>query len=216
MYINLSSVIKLNRALVINSTIGANGLLQVYSGSPPPSPDYPATGTLLASLPLATSAATAFYCVQQAIINNPGVNGTDGTSLVSGTTGSGVMCQISVQILNGAIFAVQAISLPGAYVTSPTDITNEPVIGAGLAGATLSLVMTGQLNFTSIPQSIILTSGTAGYARLTDNTGIIGMMDLDINVIQPSGSPNPSVIINTMNLVQGGPISVLTNILFEQ
>lgn len=216
MYINLSSVVKLNRAQVINSAIGNNGLLQVYSGSPPPSPDYPATGTLLASLPLATSAGTAGYAVQQASINSAGVSGTDGIALVTGTTGVGVMFQISVQISGGSMIAIQAISLAGAYTTPPTDITNEPVTGAGLLGASLALVMTGQLSFNPIPQATILATGTAGYARLTDTTGLIGVMDLDVNVMQQNGTPSPAVIVNTTSLVMGGPISVLTDIILEQ
>lgn len=214
MYINLSSTTKLNRAAVINTAI-ANGLLQVYSGSPPSSPDYPPTGTLLATLNLPTPAATAVYSVQQATVNYAGTSGTDGQALLTGTTGTGVFCQVNVQILMGIIVSILSIALAGAYTVIPIDITNEPVTGSSLQGATLALVMTGQLIFNPIPQSTILVTGIAGYARITDPTGLIGIMDLDIDIAQPFGTPNPSVVVNTTSLVAGGPISVLTDVLVE-
>jgi hypothetical protein len=40
-------------------------------------------------------------------------------------------------------------------------------------------------------------------------------MDLDIDIAQPFGTPNPSVVVNTTSLVAGGPISVLTDVLVE-
>jgi hypothetical protein len=153
--------------------------------------------------------------VQQATVNYAGTSGTDGQALLTGTTGTGVFCQVNVQILMGIIVSILSIALAGAYTVIPIDITNEPVTGSSLQGATLALVMTGQLIFNPIPQSTILVTGIAGYARITDPTGLIGIMDLDIDIAQPFGTPNPSVVVNTTSLVAGGPISVLTDVLVE-
>jgi len=72
-----------------------------------------------------------------------GTGGTAGTQTVTGTTGAGTLFQASVTIASGAITAVNSITVGGLYTVSPTNIAAEPVTGAGLTGATLSLTMAG-------------------------------------------------------------------------
>lgn len=213
-YLNLSSTAKLNRAKAINALIGSGGLLRVYSGLPPPSPDYPTTGTLLASLGLPTVAARAVYSIQQVTIKNVGENGSNGPTLVTGTTGTGLRFQVIVQIVGGQIASIQSVASAGAYDLAPNDLTNEPVTGGGLLMASLALVLTGRLVFNPISQGIVTSSGTAGYARMVNASGF-GVMDLDVDVAQPSGTANPSVIVNSTNLIIGAPISVLTDVVVE-
>jgi hypothetical protein len=79
--------------------------------------------------------------VVSATIAAGGTGGTNGTQTVTGTTGSGTKFQASVTVSGGAITAVGSISVAGAYTVNPTTLTDEPVTGAGLTGAALSLVM---------------------------------------------------------------------------
>jgi len=79
--------------------------------------------------------------VVSATVASGGTGGTDGTQTVTGTTGTGTKFQASVTVAGGAITAVLSISVAGSYTVNPTAITNEPVTGAGLVGATLNIVM---------------------------------------------------------------------------
>jgi hypothetical protein len=79
--------------------------------------------------------------VVSATVYNGGTGGTTGTHTVTGTTGVGTPFQASVTIAGGAITAVNSITVGGIYTTKPTSLLNEPVTGAGLVGASLSLVM---------------------------------------------------------------------------
>jgi len=82
--------------------------------------------------------------VVSATVAAGGSGGTNGTQTVTGTTGSGTLFQASVTVSGGAITAVLSISRAGAYTTNPTVLTAEPVTGAGLVGAQLSVVMGAQ------------------------------------------------------------------------
>jgi hypothetical protein len=107
--------------------------------------------------------------VVSATVGSPGSGGTDGTQTVTGVTGVGVLFTASVTIVGGAITAVNSISNGGSYSQNPTLITNEPVSGAGLTGATLSVVM-GVLNanlsnvgsYTTLPSNPIMQSSSSG------------------------------------------------------
>lgn len=72
-----------------------------------------------------------------------GSGGTNGAATVTGTTGTGTPFQANVTIAGGAITAVNSITVGGLYTASPTNVAAEPVTGAGLTGATLSLTMAG-------------------------------------------------------------------------
>lgn len=207
-YVNLASVSKLARTSQLNTAIGSGGNLLIFTGSPPPSPDYPTSGTLLVTLPLASPAATASYAVQSASINTAGSGGVNGAQLVTGTTGTGTKFQASVTVTGGAITAVLTIAVAGAYSVLPSVPTNEPVTGAGLTSASLSLVMTAQLVFGAIAQANAVATGSAGYARIQTSGGI-GVVDLDC------GTSNASVLMNTLTINTGGPVQVSTDILTE-
>lgn len=207
MYLNLASANKLSRASAINAAIGSSGNMLLYTGSPPPSPDYPVTGTLLVTLPLSTPAAVASYAVQSVAIANPGSGGTNGAQTVTGTTGTGTKFQVSVTIAGGIITAILGITVVGAYSSPPSVLTNEPVTGP-ITGAALSLVLTGQLIFGAITQANAIASGTAGYARIQTSGGV-GIVDLDC------GTTGTSVLMNTTTIAIGGPVLCSTDILAE-
>jgi len=98
--------------------------------------------------------------VESATVAAGGSGGTNGTQTVTGTTGTGTKFQASVTVSGGAITAVLSISLPGNYTLNPTSLTTEPVTGAGLTGAELSLKM-------GVLTAPILTAGS--YSVLPSN-----------------------------------------------
>jgi hypothetical protein len=210
-YINLASSTKLSRASQINTAIGSGGSMLLYTGSAPASPDYPPSNgsTLLVTLPLSSPAGTVTYAVQSAAIVTGGSGGTNGSQTVIGTTGTGTKFQASVTISGGAITAILSIVVTGSYSVPPTTLTNEPVSGAGLSGAALSVVMTAQLIFGAISQANATASGTAGYARIV-TSGNVGIIDLDC------GTSGTSVIMNTTAISAGGPVLCSADLLLEQ
>jgi len=204
-YLNLSVAAKGNRANQIISGLGSGGYAMFYSGSYPNSPDdLVLSGNLLASLPMSSTAGTIVYSVQNAAVNAGGSGGTSGTQTVTGTTGTGTKFQASVTVSGGAITAVNSISVAGSYTALPSNLNAEPVTGASLSGAALSLAMTAAVNFNTITTENASATGTAGFCRLaTGNTaGGAGIVDLDVGI---SGA---SVIVNTASFASGGPIVV--------
>jgi hypothetical protein len=124
--------------------------------------------------------------VQSATVVNGGGGGTNGTQTVTGTTGTGTKFQASVTITGGSITAVNSISVNGNYTANPTSIVLEPVTGAGLTGATLSLSM-GVLSasvitagsYTVLPSNPVSqgsTSGAGTGATFTLLWGILGAL----------------------------------------
>ena len=79
--------------------------------------------------------------VVSATIHAGGTGGANGSASVTGTTGTGTKFIANVTISGGAITAVNSISLGGSYTVNPTSLTAEPVTGAGLTGAQLSVSM---------------------------------------------------------------------------
>lgn len=79
--------------------------------------------------------------VVSASVNAGGSGGSDGTRTVTGTTGTGTKFQASVTVSGGAITAVLSITVAGPYSVNPTSLAAEPVTGASLSGATLTLIM---------------------------------------------------------------------------
>lgn len=78
--------------------------------------------------------------VTQAVTCAGGSGGTPGAQTVTGTTGTGTKFQASVTVSGGgAITAVGSITVAGDYTVNPTNANAEPVTGAGLTGATLSI-----------------------------------------------------------------------------
>lgn len=106
--------------------------------------------------------------VVSATVYNGGSGGTNGTQTVTGTTGTGTMFQASVTVTNGTITAVNSITVQGVYTQNPRLVSVEPVTGAGLVGATLSVV-TGVYSvvvqnpgaYTILPGSNFIIQGNA-------------------------------------------------------
>lgn len=107
--------------------------------------------------------------VVSATVAAGGTGGTNGTQTVTGTTGTGTHFQASVTVALGAISAVLSITVAGAYSANPTTITAEPVTGAGLSGAQLSVVMgvnavviNNQGVYTVLPANPVAQASTTG------------------------------------------------------
>lgn len=100
------------------------------------------TITLAGSANTAAILAVATTKVVSATVQAGGSGGTPGTQTVTGTTGTGTKFQASVTVSGGgAITAVLAISVAGSYTANPSNIAQEPVTGASLSGAKLTVVM---------------------------------------------------------------------------
>ncbi len=119
------TVVVINAGGASNASYAPSDTITVFGG----------TGTTSAILEV-----TATQVVSASIVAG-GTGGTNGTEVVTGTTGVGTKFQASVTITGGIITAIDAISLSGSYTTNPTVLTSEPVTGAGLTGAALSVVM---------------------------------------------------------------------------
>lgn len=98
--------------------------------------------------------------VVSATIAAPGSGGTDGTQTVTGTTGTGTKFQAEVTIAGGVITAVNSITVAGSYSVNPTTIAAEPVTGASLSSAELSVSM--GIDTTSIANAGIFSANALG------------------------------------------------------
>jgi len=204
-YLNLGVVTKGNRANQIISALGAGAYAIFYQGSIPLSPDLTtSSGNVLASLPCSNPVGSVVYSVQNAAVVSGGTGGTNGTQTVTGTTGTGTKFQASVTIAGGSITGVGSITVAGSYTALPSNLNNEPVTGAGLSGAALSLAMTGGILFSAITTENATATGTVTFCRMatTNTAGGAGIVDLDV------GTSGTSVIVNTTSFVTGGPIVV--------
>jgi hypothetical protein len=162
-YVNLSAANKFGRSSRLNTDLGSASFFMLYSGSPPVAPDVTVpSGNLLAALPMSTTPGAVTYQVQSAAVNTGGSGGTTGTQTVTGTTGTGTKFQASVTISGGAITAVNSVTVAGSYSALPTNLTAEPVTGAGLTGATLSLGMTAVWTANAVTTTNASATGTAG------------------------------------------------------
>ena len=204
-YLNLSVANKGNRANQIITALGTGAYAMFYQGSIPQSPDNTVSaGNVLAALPCSNPVGVINYSVQNAAVVTAGTGGTNGTQTVTGTTGTGTKFQASVTVSGGGITAVLSITVAGAYTVLPTNLNNEPVTGAGLSGAALSLAMTGSILFSTITTENASQTGTVTFCRLatTNTAGGAGIVDMDV------GTSGTSVIVNTTSFVSGGPIVV--------
>jgi hypothetical protein len=153
------------------------------------------TGYTVGGVALASVALT--YYVASAVINAAGSGGTNGTQTVTGTTGTGTKFTAQVTVSGGIITAILSITLGGSYSVLPTNPAAEPVTGASLTGATLSLVMGVALSFTN-PQWTSATI-TAKYAVIYDTTAtnndLIAFADLETTVGSGVSTTNGTLIV---------------------
>lgn len=205
-YANLASSVKLARTNQIIDAIGANGLMNIYTGSYPGSPDITPTGTLLASLPLSAPAGTASLAVQGGIITDPGTGGTDGTYNLT-VSGGGGNNAAGIFIVSGGSLSTIALSNNGHGYVSPPDLAGFS--NAGLFGASATSLLTGVLVFNPITTRRASASGLAGFVRIT-TAGGDGILDLDI------GTSNAfSVVIDNAFIIAGQSIGCSAEVLIE-
>jgi hypothetical protein len=211
-YLNLAVAAKGNRSQQIITALGSSAYALFYSGPVPQSPDNTVSaGNVLATLPMSSPVGTLVYSVQNAAIFAAGTGGTNGTQTVTGTTGTGTKFQLSVTVAGGSITAINSVPLAGAYTVLPSNLNNEPVTGAGLTGAAVTLAMTSAVSLAAITTENASGSGTCSFCRLAtgNSAGAAGVVDLDV------GTSGTSVIVNTTNFVSGGPIVVSSGVITE-
>jgi hypothetical protein len=101
------------------------------------------TITLAGGTPVIPAIVTVFTTRADDItLVNPGSGGTPGTHTITGTTGAGTPFTANVVInASGHISSIIGFLNNGAYTTNPTNPSLEPVTGAGLTGAIVSVTM---------------------------------------------------------------------------
>jgi hypothetical protein len=120
----------------------------------------------------ATRAAKVIVNWTQAIsatVASAGSGGVDGAVTVSGTTGTGTVCQFSGTIVSGALTGPLTLVTAGQYTVNPTTPAAEPVTGGSLVGATINVVL-GVLSwgiaefgsYTSLPSNPVAQGSTTG------------------------------------------------------
>jgi hypothetical protein len=154
---------------------------QSGGGSYAPGDTIPLAGGTFSTRAVGTVATTK---VASATVAAAGSGGTDGTQTVTGTTGIGTKFQASVTVTGGEITAVLSITVGGSYATNPTSLTNEPVTGANLTGAQLSVKMgvytigaTTAGSYSALPSdpvSQFSTSGSGTGATFNVLWGVLG------------------------------------------
>ena len=128
------AVLLVSRTLVLSAVVSTPGVgnavpgdvLTMGGGAIVSAPTFTVSHTQLGAIP--TIAAAGAACA-------------NGPATVTGTTGTGTKFQCSVTIAGGIITAVNSIVFAGDYTANPAVLANEPVTGAGLVGAQLSIVM---------------------------------------------------------------------------
>jgi hypothetical protein len=136
--------------------------------------------------------------VVSAAVAAGGTGGANGVATVTGTTGTGSKFQAIVTISGGAITGVNAIMFGGLYTANPANLTAEPVTGAGLTGATLSINMgVGDVSLTS--GGVFSANPAGGFMTQASTSG------------SGTGASFQSVLFGpaTLSLVQAGSYSTL-------
>lgn len=146
------------------------------------------------TITLSGGTGTAAVCTVQATqvhsasVNAGGSGGTNGSCVLTGTTGvtadGGGRFQINATISGGAVTALSSFVDQSTYTTNPTLLTAEPVTGCGLTGATLSVVMgvkyawvSNKGLYSALPTQPIGQASTSGsgtgatFSPLTNATG---------------------------------------------
>lgn len=205
-FVNLASAAKLHRANQIVADIGSNGLMLLYTGTVPASPDFTVTDTLLATLPLSSTAGVVSLVVQLAAISNAGTLGTDGTYSMT-ITGGGGSGAAGYFVVSGNSITETVISDPGFGYTSAPTISG--FTAAGLSGASLTPVMTALISFNAISSATAVATGNAGYARIATSASR-PIIDLDVGTTNAA-----SVMMNTTFVTDGGAVTCSAEVIIE-
>jgi hypothetical protein len=205
-FVNLASATKLNRSQTIIAAIGTNGFMQLYTGTVPASPDLPATGVLVASLPLAAIAGVASLVVQQAIITAPGATGVDGSYFLTITDDIGTGAAGYFIVVAGILDQIIITDYGESYTDSPTISGFET---AGLTGAIALPVMTARITVNPITSAFASNDGTVGWARVATAAGV-GVIDLDVGMTNDF-----SVVMNNTAVMAGNLVGCSAELLIE-
>lgn len=218
---SVPAVLTVNTTKLVGLGLNAPGGSATHSYAPGDSATL--TGGTSSVAPVISVATTQ---VVSATIAAGGTGGTNGTQTVTGTTGTGTRFQASVTVAGGIITAILSVTVAGSYLTNPTLLTAEPVTGAGLTGATLSLNM-GILTFNIVnPGSFTVNSATftqsASSGAGTGATFNAGLFGVNAATITTAGSyttvpSNPVLQASTsgsgigaaFNMTFGGPPSTV-------
>lgn len=121
---------------------------------------YPSGGTQTTQAILQVASTK----VVSATIAAAGTGGTPGAAVVTGTTGTGTKFTANVTIgAGGDITSVNSIASGGVYTVNPTTLTAEPVTGASLSGAQLSVVM--GVNAITITKAGVFTTTSLTFTQ---------------------------------------------------
>lgn len=143
-----------------------------------------------------------------AVVVNPGMSGTNGSFVATGTTGMGTKFQVAITVSSGAVSAIGAISVPGTYVVPPTNLAAEPVStnSSGLTGVTLAVSF--GINVPSL--------GTYGATAVTVAAGGSGcsggssQYGQGVNGTDPLGVAHP---IQFRGTIASGALTAVTSII---
>lgn len=208
-YANLAVATKLHRTNQIITDIGSGGFMNFYVGAIPANPTLAANGILLASLPLSSPAGVGSLAVLGGSITAAGSGGTDGTyplTITPATSDPGTGAVGIFTVLGGVLSTIQ-ISSPGSgYVVTPT--LGGFSVG-GVTGASAVPLMTAILVFGAIGTSNGIGTGTTGFVRIVTSSGT-GILDLDVGPTNGS-----SVIMNNTFIMNGSPVTCVTDVLIE-
>ena len=205
-YVNLASATKLSRASQIISAIGSGGFMQLWTTTPPPSPDLSPNGVMLVSLPLSSVAAVASYGVQGGLITAPGTGGTNGLYALAIVSGSGSNASGTYTVSGGVLTAIDIAVAGNNYATPPTFAGFGT---AGLTGAAATAVITAVLVFNALSTATAVATGVAGWARVT-NSSNVGIIDLDVGTTNAS-----SVVMDNTFISMSGSVSCTAQVMVE-
>lgn len=208
--LTLSAALKQSRANAINTALGANALIRIYSGAIPASPDVAVNGTLLSTL---TGNATAFGSTNLSGVNSvtPGSGGSGYTSApaVAFSGGGGSSATAVAIVSGGAVIAITVTDPGSGYTSAPTvSLTGGGfTTAAGTPTATLGV----SLEASAITQDAsAANTGTPGYARLVSSGGTV-VLDVDVSAVGGTGAMQ----IVPATITQGAPVTCSSFVIAE-
>ncbi len=187
-------------------------IYQQYPGPIIPAPnEYDAA---IGSIKSHSQVIRATLKVIAATVSAGGTGGSSGTQTVTGTTGTGTKFQASVTVSGGAITAVLSITVAGIYTNRPPDLSDEPVTGASLVGAKLSIDMDAieaaslTLAGSNVTRITYQKVNEFSLNRITENYTLPGPLLSGVQVDETSG-----VVVNyTKQVVAAGTAGGITTV----
>jgi len=141
-------------------------------------------GTTFTGNPAITFRITGTRAVTIAIVA-AGSGGTNGLQTLTGTTGAGRRIQIQCEILGGTIIALDNVVDFGSYTTNPANLAREPLTGANIVGAAISMTM-GVIDMVGTNSSRYTITPANPVATVCDGPGTLCTLNI---IYAPSGAP---------------------------